>query len=114
MYDDSFKARYGAAPIAISETLGCISTYAHIHNEIEVLCVLQGNSKIRVADKTYDAAEGDVFFVNPLEVHAVIVDDGTDYKHKCICFDADLIVDKELSKELLPNVHSHLLHRCHL
>ena len=101
MYDDSFKSRYGSVPIAISETVGDVSTAAHIHNEIEILYILKGNSKIQIADKVYNASAGDLFFVNPLEVHSVIVEAESDYNHRCICFDAGLIVDKELSNKLL-------------
>ena len=101
MYDDSFRSRYGLAPIAISCTDGPFTTFLHIHNEIEVLCILSGNSTIQIAENRFKAKKGDVFFINPLEAHSVIVDKGEAYCHKCICFDSSLIVDNSLSKGLV-------------
>jgi len=101
MYDDSFKQRYSYAPIAISETDTHIKTNPHIHNEIEVLCVMEGTSEIGIGRDTYQAKAGDVFFVNPMEIHSVIPDIDTSYRHKCFCFDTSLIVDSELGRKFL-------------
>lgn len=101
MYDDSFRKRYGVAPVAISQTIDCTQTPPHIHNEIEILYILKGSSKVKISDQSYDASQGDLFFVNPLEVHSVTIDTNEPYEHKCVCFDSSLIVDKQLSQELL-------------
>lgn len=100
MYNDSFRMRYGAAPIAIYTTVDCLPTKAHIHNEIELLYIVNGSSKIKISDMCYDANAGDLFVVNPMEVHAITPEASPEYCHQCICFDCSMIVDKQLSAAL--------------
>ena len=100
MYDESFRARYNLAPVAIStnDTFG--TTPNHIHREIEMLYIVSGSSKIFIADKVFTAHGGDLFFVNPMEVHSIVVNKkGGAYKHHCICFDTSIIADKIVLKE---------------
>ena len=101
MYDDSFRARYNLAPVAIStnDTFG--TTPNHIHREIEMLYIVSGSSKIFIADKVFTAHGGDLFFVNPMEVHSIVVNKkGGAYIHHCICFDTSIIADKGIAKSL--------------
>ena len=100
MYNDSFRERYGNAPIAVSSTEDFSPTKSHIHNEIEILYIVKGNSEIRICNDTFQAKAGDLFFVNPLEVHAVEVNTAEAYCHYCVCFDCSLIADKKLAKDL--------------
>ena len=100
MYNDSFRMRYGAAPIAIYTTVDCLPTKAHIHNEIELLYIVKGSSKIQISDMYYDANAGDLFVVNPMEVHAITMEPNLEYCHQCICFDCPMIVDQQLSAAL--------------
>lgn len=100
MYNDSFRMRYGAAPIAIYATNDCLPTKAHIHNEIELLYIVNGSSKIKISDMCYDANAGDLFVVNPMEVHAITPEASPEYCHQCICFDCSMIVDRQLSAAL--------------
>ena len=101
MYNDSFRERYGTAPIAIHNTVGYIPTYPHIHNEIELLYIVEGCSKIKISDLYYDAQPGDLFVINPMEVHSVMMDADSAYSHRCICFDCSMIADRQLSSSLL-------------
>lgn len=101
MYNDSFRKRYGTAPIAIYSTVDCLPTYPHIHNEIELLYIVKGSSKIKISDTCYNAKPGDLFVVNPMEVHSITMDSDTAYSHRCICFDCSMIVDKRLASALL-------------
>lgn len=91
MYDDNFKIRYTTAPIAFSENLSGEHTLPHIHCEIEMLCAEVGGGQVNINGNTFRADAGDLFFVNPLEVHEIVAD--ADYRHKCICFDTALIAD---------------------
>ncbi len=112
MYDDSFKLRYRGAPIAIYENLNSGDTKPHIHSEIEILLIEKGRAKINVADAQFAVTEGDLVFINPLEVHSVKVSTDNQYLHKCICFDISLIADQKLRQELLNGktaVKRHLL-----
>ncbi len=99
-YSDSFRERYSLAPIAISSTQNFASTKSHIHNEVEILYIVKGSSKIQISNRTFLAKAGDLFFANPLEAHAIVVNDTEPYCHRCICFDRSLIADKKLSDDL--------------
>ena len=100
MYNDSFRARYGAAPIAISSTENFSPTAPHIHNEIEILLILEGTSEIQISNQLFSARAGDIFFVNPLEVHAITAHTEGPYRHRCVCFDPALIADKRIALAL--------------
>ena len=87
MYNDSFRERYGKAPIAISSTEDFSPTRSHIHNEIEILYIVKGNSEIRISNDIFQARAGELYFVNPLEVHAIEINTAESYCHHCVCFD---------------------------
>ena len=99
-YDSSFRRRYGSAPVAVSTSAGNVPTYPHIHCEIEMLYILDGTSEVEIAQNLYRAEKGDVFFINPFEVHAVRGISGAAYRHRCICFDHTLIADRKLAADI--------------
>lgn len=100
MYNDSFRKRYGNAPAAISSTENLSPTKAHIHSEVEILCIGNGTSEIQISNQCYTAKAGDLLFVNPLEVHAITPRGAQPYCHRCICFDPSLIADKKIGEHL--------------
>ena len=100
MYNDSFRLRYGNAPIAISSTDDFSPTEPHIHNEIEMLYIVKGESEVQISNQTFRAKGGDLLFVNPLEVHGITVFDTQPYCHLCICFDPSLIADGKVADNL--------------
>lgn len=100
MYNDSFKLRYKTVSAAISETNTLFPTKPHNHNEIEMLYILKGKSQVRINGEVFVANEGDVIFVNPLEVHSLIAERSNEYCHRCICFDINLISDSALQKDI--------------
>lgn len=101
MLDDSFKIRYKAVPVAISQTKKIAEdTLIHNHSEFEILLIEKGKSEINISGKKYDANEGDMIFINPLEVHSVYIEDKKNYSHKCICFDCSLILDHKIKVAL--------------
>lgn len=109
MINDAFKIRYKAAPIAMDEQVGFATTELHNHYEFEIISVKEGKAKVCIGNTDYFAAEGDLIFINPMEVHSVCVDKGENYRHQCICFDLSLVMDKLLS-ENLKNETSHIMH----
>lgn len=100
MYEDSFRKRYGTAPVAVSCIDGMIITKPHFHNDVEMLYVITGTSKVQVSNQTFTAKAGDLIFVNPWEVHTIVPDASAPYRHHCICFDPSLIADKRISEDL--------------
>lgn len=107
-YDDNFKARYKGAPISVYENHSHI-TAPHIHNELEIIYVIEGKTRATVGNENFEVRKGELIFVNPLEVHTFIPVDPEEYCHKCVCFDLSLIADKKLSSDLL-NGDTALLH----
>jgi AraC-like DNA-binding protein len=101
MYNDSFRKRYKTAPVAITENTEHFDTAPHIHREIEMLYIKEGSAEIIISDRRYTATQGDVIFVNPLDVHSIKADRSCFYHQRCICFDTSLIMDKSLCEELL-------------
>lgn len=100
MYNDSFKLRYKTAPIAISITDTFFPTKPHNHSEIEILLILKGGAEVHINGNLFRVGEGDMVFVNPLEVHSLMALRNTEHCHKCICFDSSVICDNKLSERL--------------
>lgn len=100
MYNDSFKERYKTAPIAISENTNGDNTEIHIHNEIEILYILEGSTVIKIGEETITAQKDDLIFINPFEIHSLKTVSKDNYRHKCICFDLSLLADSNIAKKL--------------
>ena len=96
MYDDIFKSKYGYAPIAIGIYP---EIEEHFHCEFEMLLIEKGSCVLEIGNNKYYGKSGDLFFVNPLEKHS-LTERTKDYFHKCICFDTELIADKNLKYSL--------------
>jgi len=96
MYNDGFKLSYGYAPIAVGVRFSFTPTEEHFHNEIEMLLVEKGSSTVKIGNNTYNMNSGDLLFINPLEKHSSTRNTECEYFHRCICFDTELITDKNL------------------
>ena len=101
MYNDSFRKRYKAAPVAITENTEHFDTSPHIHGEIEMLYIRSGNAEITVSDRRYEVSAGELVIVNPMDVHSIKADRSSPYHQRCICFDPSLIMDKRLREDLV-------------
>ncbi len=100
MYNDGFRLKYGYAPIAIGVRFSFSPTEEHFHKEIEMLLIEKGSCTIKIGNDTYNASSGDLIFVNPLEKHSIIRTTDDEYFHRCICFDTELIADKNLKASI--------------
>ena len=100
MIEDNFKSQYKSLPIAVSYDTG-VYTNAHNHREFEILYFQKGSAEVTVNNKVYLVSEGDMFFVNPYEVHAIrfIPKNGL-FARICICFDCNIITNETISKSL--------------
>lgn len=100
MFNDSFKTRYKTVPIAIHEKKTMYPTRPHNHSEIEMLLICQGKAEIRINGDCFEVETGDLVFINPLEVHSVVVDRSVPYTHRCICLDCSMIGNKTVEQEI--------------
>ena len=101
MLNDSFKIRYKTLPIAISTANNQYTTELHNHREFQIVLIESGRASVRILDKTFNAQEGDLVLINPMEVHRIVPDSGSVYRHKCICFDCSLIMDERIAVALI-------------
>lgn len=93
MIDDTFKINYKSLPFAVSlETPEY--TDVHNHREFEILFFEKGGGKIVIGADEYTADDGDMFFINPFEIHS---GEFADSSRICVCFDASIIIDKSIS-----------------
>lgn len=100
MYNDSFKIRFKKAPIAVSETVR-EDTLPHIHKEFEIILVISGSARVKTGVDEFTVCEGDMVFVNPMEVHSLYPNKDQKYFHRCICFDLSLISDGNISSSFV-------------
>ena len=66
----------------------------HNHSEFEILLITEGNPDITISDRVYSASEGDILFINQMEMHSVTSKEP--YLLKCICFDPSIICDSKV------------------
>ena len=77
-----------------------IDTLFHIHKEVELLLVLSGKAKLFVDNKSFDIEQGDLILIPPYTMHRYTIFSSFSFKHYCMCFDLDLLYDKELKDRL--------------
>lgn len=114
MLDDSFIIRYKDIPFAVAVNCNnSISVKPHNHNEFEIILIRKGLSDVRINSSQYRVSEGDILFVNPLEIHSVSADKSAEYSELCFCFDCSIIMNRELADSLKAETAraSHLIHR---
>lgn len=102
MFDDSFKIRYKDAPIFTwTPTSNKRTANFHNHSEFEIMYVLEGEGEATVNNQTYSIRPGDMIFVNPFEIHSLILYGEAHPLLHCACFNCSLINDNEIAKKLL-------------
>ena len=104
MYNDEFKLQYKKIPFAThtreyvgAEIAEDIVRLSHQHKEMEILVVLKGKAKIHIEEECFFAKAGDVVIIPPYGMHRATILKGTDFEHRCICFDLKMVYDRELS-----------------
>ena len=107
MYNDEFKLQYKKIPFAThtKEYVGekiqeDIVRLSHQHKEMEILAVLKGKAKINIEGECLFAKAGDVVIIPPYSMHRATILAGTDFAHRCICFDLKMICDTDLGQGL--------------
>ncbi len=62
--------------------------------------ILSGSGSVWVSGEEYKVNEGDLIFINPMQVHLTKYDRDKSYLHKCVCFNLSLINDETLKTNL--------------
>ena len=104
MYKDDYKKKYKTIPFAISK-MHCDRTggsvIAHQHREIELISVTEGTVDFYVDAVPCPLQKGDVLVIPPYAIHRATIPADAVTAYSCICFDAELLWDKELTAGLL-------------
>ncbi len=106
MLIEDFKKRYTSIPFTTySRNYGNNKTEVdgifHLHKEIEVLLVLDGEALLYLEDgNMITIKKGDIVFVPPFTPHLYKIPENSNFNHRCVCFDSSVIYDKALAKNL--------------
>lgn len=107
MFVDDFKARYTTIPFATysrnrlkNARANDSQTLLHLHKEIEIFWVLSGVVQAEVDGESYRMERGDILLIAPYTPHRYTLFADQEIHHECICFDADLLFDKNLKEDL--------------
>ena len=92
---------YKLAPIVSSKEQILRSGWKSVHHEMEILYIVEGRARIQISNTVFYAKPGEIYFVNPMEVHSVTAVDDEVHCHHCICFELSLIADRSFAKSLL-------------
>lgn len=109
MLRDEFKERYTTIPFAIYRThikAEACDVLSHWHNEFELIAMTQGKAVFHIDSECFSASEGDVILIPPCSIHRVEIKPDGVTRYNCICFDTELLCDKELVKALSDGVVS--------
>ena len=97
MFADGFKTRYTTIPFAYSQLTGSENTFllfTHHHRELEIIALYEGEADFYIGSTLHKLKKGDVLIIPPYCVHRAVAPAGTYYD--CICFNIDLLWDKEM------------------
>ena len=109
MFNDDFKVRYKSIPFAVYNFVSnnkSASVILHQHKEIEIITLKQGKADFYIANKHYVATAGDVIITLPYELHRIEIPEDTLTVYNCMCFDLNIINDKQLVSGLENNTLS--------
>ena len=104
---EDFGARYTDIPFATfarnhkKHTCSAnIETLSHLHREMEMVLILNGSAKLHVDGTTATVTAGDLVIIPPYTLHRYTIAAEEDCQHYCVCFDVNLLYDKELAAAL--------------
>ena len=101
MFDDHFKRRFGKIPFAIylaeyTPSPNGSEVLLHQHKEMELITVTEGCVTFFIHGEAFLLQKGDSLFIPPYALHRVSVPANTKVSYLCVCFDLNLLYDKEL------------------
>ena len=107
MLIENFRERYSAIPLAIfardhrkDSVKRDRITIAHMHKEIELLLVLEGEAEVHMDSSVYPIRKGSIVVIAPHTLHQYTLFADRDFSHYCLCFDPELLGDPQLRTDL--------------
>lgn len=100
MFSDKFKKKYTTIPFATykNRNIQTANLYSHYHKEIEIITVIDGCADFYIGTDMYEVRKGDVLIIPPYAVHRALF--YPDTLHECICFEASVLWDEALCRNL--------------
>ncbi len=103
MLIENFQTKYTTIPIATFSRAYKrntqpfdFGTLPHMHKEMELLLVLDGEAALQIGTITYTIQKGNIVVLAPYTLHRYTIFADRDFKHYCLCFDLDMLYDKQL------------------
>ncbi|MBO5755234.1 MAG: helix-turn-helix transcriptional regulator [Clostridia bacterium] len=100
MFRDEFKERYTTIPFAIHRTRRVGHLLPHQHKEVELIAMIEGAADFHIDARCYRVEVGEVLVIPPYAIHRAEAVGGY-ASYNCICFDLDLLWDKDLREGLV-------------
>ncbi len=107
MINNDFRNQYSTIPVAVfsrdykaNTQLSNFGPLSHNHKEFEVLYVLDGEAVCYIDSIEYKIKKGDMIIIAPYLIHRLLIIAASDFVHRCMCFDLDVIHDKALCESL--------------
>lgn len=104
---ERFRETYEGVPIATftrdykkhTRTFN-YETISNLHREMEILLVLEGEAILHTDTETRVIRKGDMVLLSPYTLHRYTLPADRDFKHYCLCFDLDILYNKELAFQI--------------
>ena len=103
MFRDEFKERYTTIPFAICREHSdreAKTLIAHQHKEAELIAITEGGVDFYVDTKHCRIEKGDILIIPPFSIHRAQLSPDETVRYNCICFDLELIWDKDIKEGL--------------
>ena len=105
--DTRFRQRYTTIPFAVYSKLHTPTphspntiTLTHYHKEMELFLITDGSALLYVDSVAYEVQKGDIFVIAPYHPHNAKIFSDRNFSHHCICFDLQMIYERNLCEDL--------------
>jgi len=107
MFIEDFRNKYSVIPFATftrdykkNTQPNDFEGLSHMHKEMEVLLVLDGEAHLYIDAIAYPLHKGDVVVLSPYTLHYYTFASDCDFRHVCLCFDTALLYDIPLKADI--------------
>lgn len=107
MLIENFQNKFTQIPVASfsrnyrKNSRACnFETLSHLHKEMEVLLMLEGEAQLHVDGAAISLRKGSLVIIAPYTLHRYTLLADCDFYHCCLCFDLDILYDKQLKSSL--------------
>lgn len=107
MFIEDFQNKYTAIPFATftrdykkNTQSNNFEGLSHMHKEMEVLLVLDGEAQLHIEAEVHPLCKGDIVVLAPYTLHYYTFSSDRNFRHICLCFDIALLYDIPLKADI--------------